>query len=93
MSYEWTRGFLDKATMVPLAKKLNWAPAKSIGIFGADNCAYYNQQSFVRDGKDTHFLNTINWYQRSLPRGLVNVMHEEDDIYERNYEENKRALR
>ena len=50
-------------------------------------------QSFVRDGKATHFLNTINWYQRSLSRALVNVMHEEDDIYKRTYEENKRTLR
>ena len=62
--YEKTRKLMEEAGKVPIAAKLKWTKEPSIAVFGADNCSYYNHQSFVHDNKPTHFLSTINWYQR-----------------------------
>jgi len=48
LSYEKTRQFMESACKTPVHCKLDWRRDPGIAVFGADNCAYYNQQSFVR---------------------------------------------
>jgi hypothetical protein len=93
MSYEWTRKFMDHAIKIPLPEKLNWQTSTSVAIFGADNCAYYNHQNFVRDGKSSHFLSTINWYQCHWISPNKLMMHDGDDIFPGRFDDNAVKLR
>ena len=86
---------MDHASKVPLhTTKLKWTPSKTVAVFGgADNCAYYNHQNFVRDGKASHFLSTINWYQRFFPDAPQHQMGMEDENFPSRFEENVPKLR
>lgn len=92
LSYEKTRLFMETAGKVPVGEKLKWIREPSISIFGADNCAYYNHQNFIRDGKPTHFLSTINWYERFISETLKHHMKPEDEMFTNNFSANKPTL-
>lgn len=64
LSYEKTRSLLARAQKVDIPRLKGWSSTGVVGVVGADNCAYYNNQQYVRDASEAKFINTINWYWR-----------------------------
>lgn len=64
LSYTKTKQLLAVAQSLSIPPLLGWEGGRTVGMVGADNCAYYNAHTFVRDTNEPLFFNTINWYHR-----------------------------
>ena len=80
LSYSKTRELLSACSKIDISHQLSWTTDKTIGVIGADNCAYYNNHHFERDMQEVKFINTVNWYHRYLDKPLKSVFLVEDNI-------------
>ena len=87
-----TDELLLQSTSLDLPKILNWPTYTSALVVGADNCAYYNDNIYKRDGSGSHFINTINWYVR-YPSEPLDPFPEGAEVFINDYRPNKEAFR
>jgi hypothetical protein len=78
LSYKKTKQMLLVAQQLDVPKLLNWTGNNTVGLIGADNCAYYNSSQYERDIAKVKFINTINWYHRFEDRSSSTEYHDDD---------------
>ena len=87
MSYQKTRELVAACYQIDVAHLHHWNTNNNIGIIGADNCAYYNAQQYVRNNQQSKFINTINWYYKFDDRPINTEYHSEDEPLQEESEE------
>ena len=93
LSYEKTRQLLFDCVKVSVPKQLGWIDHQTIFVIGADNCAYYNAHTYTQDSTTSLFMNTINWYHRFWKNDFNSMLQMDDDLFSKDYIDNKLVLR
>ena len=93
LSYGKTKQLLDSTREISIPPLLTWHQHPTILVLGADNCAYYNGNNFVRDSNISHFTNTINWYERFWNKNFDLQMAIHDEIFKCDFIDNATPFR
>lgn len=89
LSLEKTKELLNRGSQLDIPLLLKWPKNPTFIEIGADNCAYYNGTPIIRDQKKSHFINSINWYEKfpnisleQIPNTLLNFQNDYNTNFE-----------
>lgn len=93
VSKKKVKDILQRSKALILPKKLQWKESKGIIVLGMDNCAYYNNHSYIRDNTTPTFVNTINTYRRYWKNAVIATLSEESEVFYKDFAENQQQFR